>query len=128
MTPLARMPVPQLAKLKPNPVRYRDATAGNEAQATPLQPGIRPGPHPNRNPLLKTPGNLKFAPAVKRVEISRSSEKKLAILHYWYYAPVTSEKNPSRLRHVTRNGLLLATRYVSILNVGHCRQAIPATN
>ena len=87
------MPVPQLAKLKPNTFRYKDATTGNKAQANPVwfpQPAIRD---------LDIWG-LKFAPAVKRSEISRPKEKKLVILRYWYYALVPDEKNPDRLRHV----------------------------
>ena len=48
-----------------------------------------------RNPLSEASGNLKFAPAVKRIEISRPKEKKLAILRNWYYALVPDEKTPT---------------------------------
>ena len=80
------MPVPQFSKLKPNPLRYRAAATDTRAR-------IRPGPHPNCDPLSESGS---FALVAKRIEVSWPREKKLAILRYWYDALVSDEKNPLR--------------------------------
>ena len=109
------MPISQLVTLKPNPLRYRDSDA--TTQDSPPPPRIQPGPRPNSSPLRPpaTPGNVKFAPAIKRIEISRPREKKLAILRYWYHALVPDEKSPGKLRHVTRNEVI--ARYKVCFNI-----------